>query len=99
MNANVVVCGHTHMQFDRAIGGIRVVNAGSVGMPFGRAGADWVLLGPDVELRHTDYDLARAAERVREAKYPQAEEFATKYILQPPTETEMLELFTRVEIN
>ena len=44
-------------------------------------------------------DLARAAERVRAAKYPQAEEFATKYILQPPIEAEMLELFTRVEIN
>jgi hypothetical protein len=76
-----------------------VVNAGSVGMPFGRAGAEWVLLSPGVELRHTEYDLARAAERVRAAKYPQAEEFATKYILQPPTEAEMLELFARFEIN
>jgi len=98
VKANVVVCGHTHMQFDRAIGGIRVVNAGSVGMPFGRAGADWVLLGPDVELRHTDYDLARAAERVRAAKYPQAEEFATKYILQPPTEAEMLRRLSAISI-
>jgi len=99
VKAKMVVCGHTHMQFDRAIGGIRVVNAGSVGMPFGRTGAEWVLLGPDVELMHTEYDLVRAAERVRAAKYPQAEEFATKYILQPPTEAEMLELFARFEIN
>ena len=99
VKANVVVCGHTHMQFDRAIGGIRVVNAGSVGMPFGRVGAEWVLLGPDVELRRTEYDLARAAERVRATKYPQAEEFAAKYILQPPAEAEVLELFTRFEIN
>ena len=29
----MVICGHTHMQFDRMIGKIRVVNAGSVGMP------------------------------------------------------------------
>ena len=99
VKAQVVVCGHTHMQFDRAVGGIRVVNAGSVGMPFGTAGADWALLGLDVELRHTEYDLARAVKRVRTAKYPQSEEFATKYILQPPTEAEMLELFTRSEIR
>ncbi len=39
VRARVVVCGHTHMQFDRAIGTTRVVNAGSVGMPFGEPGA------------------------------------------------------------
>ena len=44
----IVVCGHTHMQFDRMIRGIRVVNAGSVGMPFGEPGAYWLLLGPEV---------------------------------------------------
>jgi putative phosphoesterase len=99
VKASVVVCGHTHMQFDRTIGNMRVVNAGSVGMPFGRPGADWLLLGPDLELRHTDYDLSRAAERVRSSNYPQAEEYATKYILQPPAEAEMLELFTRVGLN
>src|SRR2546428_10660242 len=43
----LVVCGHTHMQFDRMIGATRVVNAGSVGSPFGRTGADWLLLDPD----------------------------------------------------
>ena len=43
----VVVCGHTHMQFDRRIDGVRLVNAGSVGAPFGgAAGAYWLLLGP-----------------------------------------------------
>ena len=36
LNASLVVCGHTQMQFDRMIGRTRVVNAGSVGMPFGR---------------------------------------------------------------
>jgi putative phosphoesterase len=94
VHADVVVCGHTHMQFDRVIGGIRVVNAGSVGMPFGKAGADWLLLGPGIDLRHTDYDLARAANRVRDTGYPGAEEFAAKYILSPPSEQEMLALFT-----
>ncbi len=98
-NVPVTVCGHTHMQFDRTIGKTRVVNAGSVGMPFGEPGADWLLLGPGVELRHTSYDLTRAAERVRETGYPQADEFAARYILQPPSEREMLEVFTRVELR
>ena len=55
VDADVVVCGHTHVQFDRRIGDIRLVNAGSVGMPYEREpGAYWALLdGTDVELRHT----------------------------------------------
>src|SRR4029453_4513212 len=69
LNATVVVCGHTHMQFDRMIGRTRVVNAGSVGMPFGEPGAYWLLLGPEVQLRHTPYDLAKAAERIRATIY------------------------------
>jgi predicted phosphodiesterase len=46
LNVAVVVCGHTHMQFDRTIGSTRVINSGSVGMPFGEPRADWLLLGP-----------------------------------------------------
>jgi predicted phosphodiesterase len=45
---SLAVCGHTHMQFDRMIGNVRVVNAGSAGMPFGKPGAYWLLLGSDV---------------------------------------------------
>jgi len=96
LGVDIVVCGHTHMQFDRTIGATRVVNAGSVGMPFGRTGADWLLLGPDVQLRNTCYDLGEAAARVRDTAYPQAEEFATTCILNPPSESQMLELFTRI---
>ena len=40
VTAQLVVCGHTNMQFDRSLGRVRVVNAGSVGMPFGHTGAD-----------------------------------------------------------
>lgn len=97
LGASLVVCGHTHMQFDRTIGEVRVVNAGSVGMPFGEPGADWLLLGPDIQLRHTPYDLAAAAARIRETEYP--EDFATRYVLQPPSEETMLEAFTRVELK
>jgi putative phosphoesterase len=57
VEAAIVVGGHTHVQFDREVGGRRLVNAGSVGMPYeGRHGAFWALLGPDVELRRTEYD-------------------------------------------
>jgi predicted phosphodiesterase len=57
VDADVVVCGHTHMQFDRVIGCVRVVNAGSVGWPYEDTDdAYWVLLGPDVEHRHTPYE-------------------------------------------
>lgn len=57
VEADVVVCGHTHIQFDRRIGDVRLVNAGSVGMPYEREpGAYWALLdGTDVELRRTEY--------------------------------------------
>jgi diadenosine tetraphosphatase ApaH/serine/threonine PP2A family protein phosphatase len=98
LQVSVVVCGHTHMQFDRMIGRTRVVNAGSVGEPFGDPGAYWVLLGPDVELRHTPYDLTKAAERIRATQYPHAIEDAHN-ILQPPSEAEMLEQFGKAELR
>ena len=99
LSESFVVCGHTHMQFDRVIGRTRVVNAGSVGMPFGEAGADWLLLGPNVELRRTRYDLAAAATRVRQTQYPLAEEFAARNILQPPSEAEMIAAFSKAEVR
>ena len=80
--ADVVVCGHTHVQFDRHFARKRLVNAGSVGMPYeGEPGARWALLGPDVELRRTAYDVEAAAERVRASGLPGAGEFADEYVL------------------
>lgn len=97
--AKLVVCGHTHMQFDRMVGATRVVNAGSVGMPFGRPGADWLLLSGNIQLQHTSYDLASAADRVRATQYPQAEEFAARSILEPPSEEEMVRAFTNISFR
>jgi predicted phosphodiesterase len=99
LNVPVIVCGHTHMQFDRMIGKIRVVNAGSVGMPFGEPGAYWLLLGPNIQFQRTAYDLAKAAERIRATNYPQAQDFATRNILQPPSKREMLEAFSKVDVR
>jgi putative phosphoesterase len=57
VEADVVVCGHTHVQFDRRIDDVRLVNSGSVGMPYeDEPGAYWTLLGPDVEFRRTEYE-------------------------------------------
>jgi predicted phosphodiesterase len=99
VTAPVVVCGHTHMQFDRAVGAHRVINAGSVGMPFGEPGAYWALLGSGVELRRTPYDLNAAAVRVRATAYPQAQEFAAREILQPRSESEMMAVFAGAELK
>jgi len=99
LQVSMLVCGHTHMQFDRMIGGTRVVNAGSVGMPFGEPGAYWLLLGPDVQLRRTLYDFTQAAEHIRATEYPQAEEFAAQSVLTPPSEEKMLEVFAPFELR
>ena len=99
LDADVVVCGHTHMQFDRFVGDFRVINAGSVGMPFGKPGAYWVLLGPDVQFWHTSYDLAKTAEQIRATNFPQANDFADRNILRPPSEAEMLETFAKVPLK
>lgn len=95
-DADLVVCGHTHMQFDRTIGEVRIVNAGSVGMPFGEPGAYWLLLGPTIELRRTEFDLVKAAERIRATAFPRAHDFAGNNVLRPPGEEQMLEAFSQV---
>ena len=98
-NADLVVCGHTHIQFDRRVGETRVVNAGSVGMPYGEPGAYWLLLGSGVELRRTDYDRDQAAARVRATSYPGADDFAANSIIEPVPEQRIMEMFARVEIK
>ena len=92
----IVVCGHTHMQFDRTVDGVRILNAGSVGMPYGEAGAYWLLLGPEIRLRRTRYDLEDAAARIRASGYPEAQDFAENNVLKPETEAEAIAVFERM---
>ena len=99
VDASVVVCGHTHMQFDRRVGDVRVVNAGSVGMPFGSTGAYWLLLGDEIEFRCTAYDLDAAAERIRRSSYPWAEQFAAQNVLTVPNEETILAAFAKAELR
>ena len=91
----MVVCGHTHIQFERQSGSIRILNAGSVGMTYDdRPGAYCLLLGPQgIEFHRTEYDTETAAQQVRESGYPQAREFADENMLKVPTATEAMEYF------
>ena len=91
-----IICGHTHRQFDRRIDGWRMVNAGSVGMPYeGRAGAYWALLGHEVELRRTEYDLDRALADLRAGGFPDLDEMVRESLLEPLDPDEVAEFFER----
>jgi putative phosphoesterase len=95
VDQDIVVCGHTHAQFDRRVGGKRVVNAGSVGMPYqGKpVGGFWLLLGVGgVSLRRSDYDLDRAVGRIRATGYPDAEDMAEN-LLEPPNAERVADFF------
>jgi predicted phosphodiesterase len=72
--AETVVAGHTHRQFDRAAGQRRMINAGSIGRPYEhRPGAYWLRLGPGVSLMRTAYDTASADAAFHELGYPAAD--------------------------
>ncbi|MFJ4773066.1 metallophosphoesterase family protein [Streptomyces uncialis] len=89
-----VVLGHTHMPFVRLVHGRLVVNPGSVGMPYGRTGAHWALLGPGAELRTTDFDIdAAVREIVRDSAYPDAAEWADYFLRARASDVDALETF------
>jgi putative phosphoesterase len=95
VDQDLVVCGHTHAQFDRRVGGKRVVNAGSVGMPYqGKpVGAFWLLLGVSgVPLRRSDYDLDRTVRQIRATGYPDAE-YMVEILLEPPDSERVADFF------
>ena len=100
VDERVLVSAHTHLQFDRDVDGVRSINAGSVGMPYGgRAGsAYWAVLGPDVELRRTDYDLDEAIRLYRASGDPLAEEMV-ELLLTPPSADEIVEHAEAVEFS
>jgi putative phosphoesterase len=95
---NVIVCGHTHVQFDRTVGDRRLVNAGSVGLPYeGEAGiAPWVLLGPGVELRRARYDVQLAVEALDTSGYPDDDGQVRGFLLEPSSAEEATAHFESV---
>ena len=72
VDADVVVCGHTHVQYDRRVGSVRLVNTGSVGMPYeGSGDARWAILDDDgLELLTTAYDTEAALDLLERAGFP-----------------------------
>jgi predicted phosphodiesterase len=86
----VVVTAHVHVSYDREVDGVRLVGPGSVGRPYeGERGARWAVLGPDVELRRTDYDHEAAAEGYRGSGLPDVEG-DLRYLLDPITRDEII---------
>jgi putative phosphoesterase len=84
VDADLLLSGHTHMQFDRKLEtGLRIVNPGSVGMPYeGERGAYWALLGPDVEFRRTEYDVEACVAAIQVMGAPVPEELL-ELLLEP----------------
>ena len=97
---SVVVAGHTHMQLDRRVDGIRWVNAGSIGMPYeGEVAAFWALLGPDVELRRTRFDVERSMRDVLDSGWPDAETFVEKNLRAAVERKDVTAFFEKVAID
>ena len=96
--ADLVVCGHTHMQFDRTVGAHarrqrrqrrHAVRAPGWGLLAAARTAASSCAGPPTT-------VVAAAEAVRRTAYPGAEEFARVNLLEPP---DMLEAFTRYGLS
>ena len=99
-DTRTVVCGHTHMPFARLANGKLVINPGSVGMPYGRPGAHWALLGPGVQLRRTEFDLDVAcAQTVERSGYQGVAAWADYFIRARATDAEALDTFGQQGAN
>ncbi|GFH38970.1 metallophosphoesterase family protein [Streptomyces pacificus] len=94
-DVRTIVCGHTHMPFMRLVDKRLVVNSGSIGMPYGRAGSSWALLrGGQVQLRHTLFDVDGAVDRVtKESGYRDCRAWAEHYVRAVTTDAEAVRTF------
>jgi predicted phosphodiesterase len=92
LDEHVVVIGHTHHQFDRTVDGTRVVNAGSVGMPYeDRVAAFWALVdGGAPSLRSTAFPVEQAAAEIAASGWPGAGSFVTENLLAAPSRAEAI---------
>ena len=97
VSQRVVVAGHTHIQDDRSVGGIRWINPGSVGMPYeGAVAAFWAILGPDVEFRRTTFDVERSAEALLASGWPEAPSFVEENVRAAVPREEAVTLFEQM---
>jgi putative phosphoesterase len=93
----MVVIGHTHHQFTRSVGGVRVVNAGSIGMPYeDDVAAYWVLVDDgEPSFRRTPFDVSRAVSDIRASGWPGAGAFVAENLLVAPSRDEAVAHFER----
>lgn len=92
---STIVCGRTHMPFQRLAHRHLIVNAGSVGMPYGRPGAHWALLRDGVaQLRTTTFDVEAACAAIVATGYPaEAEVWADFFVRSPASDAQALTAF------
>jgi predicted phosphodiesterase len=91
----MVLLGHTHMPFQRLVNGRRVINPGSIGMPYGGAGAHWVRLRDGIiETRVTQFDIERATREVGESSgFPGAAEWVAPYLRSEISDVEVIRIY------
>jgi putative phosphoesterase len=91
----LVVCGHTHHQFELRAADKRVVNAGSVGMPYqGDAAAFWLLVDDgEPELQRTAIDVEAVAAAIRASGYPDGEHVIEMCLTEPVEAAAVARLF------
>jgi putative phosphoesterase len=87
-----VVIGHTHHQFDRRVGDLRVINAGSVGMPYeGEVAAFWTLLvDGEPQFRKTPFDVERAIAAIEATAWPGDADFVADNLRRGVTRDEAI---------
>ncbi|MET1249947.1 metallophosphoesterase family protein [Sporolactobacillus sp. STCC-11] len=92
VDQSVIVCGHTHIQFEMELEEVSIFNAGSIGMPFAKQpGAYWLLIDSDqIEFKRTTYDFEKAALEISAVHSPGAEEFINTNVLHVPNEEESM---------
>lgn len=89
----IVVCGHTHVQFDRVVDDVQVLNAGSVGAPYEvEPGAYWLELDPEPRFRCTQYDFEHAERKLRASGYPNLDHVSEMFMRDPSRPERMSKL-------
>lgn len=100
VDADVLLTGHTHIQFRRAVDGLprirRSVNPGSVGLPYAvdTPGARWLRVDPSraepFEFRTTTYDIDAYIDGIRATDDP-GRERVTGLLRHPPSLAEIVD--------
>ena len=84
-------------ELDLRIDGVRWINPGSVGMPYeGDVAAFWAVLGPDVEMRRTTFDVERSIEALLASGWPDANAFIEENLRAAVPRAEVVTLFEQI---